>query len=172
MANYPLAGYPSPNAGVQVSLAGADQSTTASLGKAIQNIDSNRYYVLGYGVATSGQTISSTSTPGTDITSCTTTVTADGVHDVKITVSIPNVLLSSGSTKNGIIAIQKDGSVIAQGAILISGIYDHLTYVYIDLAPLVGSHTYKLSAWSDTAGNWTTMAITPNQNLILVEQLA
>lgn len=126
------------------------------------------YKKLGSGTSAANQAITSTTTPGTDITGLTVTGTPDGTHDVKISVSIPAPTLPSGTLT---VCIQKDGVVVDQSFTQsTAGNAIHMTYV--DTAPTNASHTYKVSAFV-SAGTFNTVSasVTTVQNLILVEQI-
>lgn len=222
-----LTRFTSPNAGVQVSTAGPDQSTTANLGQAIQNLDTNAFLINGSNTitlgsdgtgdiwyrnssgiftrlpigstgnvltvssglpawaspagkilgsasgSTSNQNITSTASPGTDITSLTVTCTPDGTHDVYIDVWLPEVFNSAGVAMS--FAIQKDGSVIQTGTLFIpsSATTGFPTTIRAkDAAPSNASHTYKASAWSSTTQTLTVAGSATATGLITVTQTA
>lgn len=243
MSDYALTKFTTPNAGVSVSRAGTDISTTAALGLAIENIDTNglsltaaqtftalqtlsgglavatvkdtsgnvvltitagggiqigaptggdkgsgtinatTFYAngsavgaatkLGSGTATSNQSITSTASPGTDVTGLSVTCTPDGTHDVKITVCIPD--MDGITTSGAFVAIQKDGTIVNTLGVTPTGTAyrSPIVLVHIDPAPTNASHTYKVSIWGGAAGTISTIAGdgTAPTNLILLEQI-
>ena len=131
----------------------------------------NRHRQLGKGTATTNQAISSTASPGTDITGLTSgSVTPDGVHDVEITWSLPGTNTSAAVTTY--VALQKDGVVICVWVLNI--VEQSWTGTYIDPVPTAAGHVYKLSAWVSSAATFNTInqLHVPSviQNLIVVRQ--
>jgi hypothetical protein len=127
------------------------------------------YKLLGKGTLTTNQTITATTSPGTDITNLSVTTTPDGVNAVKITVSLPDVATNhtSGSV-NIFVALQKDGTIINtwKSAALGFPQWAPVAFTHIDAAPTAASHTYKLSLWSSGG---TGMSVTVNQDALTLQ---
>ncbi len=132
------------------------------------------YKLLGVGASTGNQGITSTSSPGTAITGLSVTGTPDGTHQVKITVSLPDLNSSAGSLVNLSFQIAMDGNLIANSGAFFNAIVGGNTaasWVYTQAAPPNAAHTWTVNAWSGAAN---TISTNPNAfvtNSIVVEQV-
>lgn len=115
---------------------------------------SSFYKLLGSGKATSNQSITSTTTPGTDLTNMTATVTPDGIHDVVITAAWPRVDVGSASNVTMLLRKSTDGgstwTTVETFPLADGGGYNWaapLTLYTYDTAPANGSTIYKMTAF-------------------------
>lgn len=128
---------------------------------------SSIYKVLGSATATSSQDITSTTTPGTDITGLTVTETPDGTHDVYISGTLAD---ATNNVNPAWIVLQKAGSKVSQYGVSTAN-RSCISFTYKDAAPAASSATYKLSAYLNSAGTISTGPLdTPGQNILVVEQ--
>lgn len=136
-------------------------------------VASNLTKELGSAVATSSQTVTSTATPGTDLTSLTVTATPDGTHPAYVDLFMPQMELSS--TARADLCIQKDGSVVTLCCTIdnAGGVFDKpVSLRYRDAAPTNASHTWKASAYSSSAQNIVFTMAAAKIALITVVQVA
>jgi hypothetical protein len=119
--------------------------------------------MLAYVETTGGPAISSTTTPGVQITGATATVAVVAGRVVRIRWT---GYLSSPTTVNCILAITKGGSAIGQTVrigYIVAGQNVNMITEYID-TPATGSVTYACNAW-------TSGTITPQLGIFTVEDV-
>lgn len=130
------------------------------------------YKVLGVGTANTDQQITTTASPGTTITGLSKSCTADGVHDVYVTVTLPNPFCGAGSIS---LAVRRDGTIIGTAFAFDesgNGWISAIQFTAYDAAPAAGAHTYDVVAWHSGVNNLHTLNgnVAGAVNLMLVEQ--
>lgn len=137
------------------------------------------FKMLAHAVASSNQNITSSgSSAPVNITNMLANAAPDGVHDVRIIVSMPNLVVSSGTQPAVVVQLQSDGVPINSAVFTAnSGANQGFginmeTYV---TAPTSSTHAYQAVGWLNTAASGfstiNSSATFVTQNTITVEQV-